>query len=52
MESMRQDVPDFLDPGVKLQPEPQKLLPRTYDVSEATNQYHKDGIAAGIFGKK
>ncbi len=52
MESMRKDVTGFLDPRVRMQPEPQKLLPRTYDMAAIINQYHKDGIAEGIFGKK
>ncbi|MBF8264569.1 MAG: Ferric transporter ATP-binding subunit [Dehalococcoidia bacterium] len=52
LESMRKDVASFLDPRVKMQPEPQKLLPRTYDMAQIINQYHKDGIAEGIFGKK
>ena len=51
-DSMRKDVPSFLDPRVKIQPEPQKLLPRTYDMVEITNRYHKEGKAEGIFGKK
>lgn len=52
LEPMRKDVTGFLDPRVKMQPEPQKLLPRTYDMATIINQYHKDGIAEGIFGKK
>ena len=51
-DSVRKDVPDFVDPRVRLQPEPQKLLPRTYEVAEAANRYHKEGIAESIFGKK
>lgn len=52
MESMRKDVPDFLDPRVKLQPSPQKLLPQNYSAAEATSQYHRERTAETFLGKK
>ncbi len=49
---MRKDVTNYVDPRLRPQPEPQKLLARTYEVAEASNRYHKEGIAEGIFGKR
>ncbi|MEK7353405.1 MAG: hypothetical protein AABZ77_02720 [Chloroflexota bacterium] len=49
---VRKDVPNYVDPRLRLQPESQKLLPRTYEVAEASNRYHKEGIAESIFGKR
>ena len=51
-DSVRKDVPNFVDPRVRPQPEPQRLLPRTYEVAETMNRYHKEGIAESLFGKR
>lgn len=52
VDSMRKDVPDYVDSRVKPQPEPQRYLIRTYEVAEIANQYQKEGIAESIFGNK
>lgn len=52
IDSVRKDVPDFVDPRFRPQPAPYKLLPQTYDANEAYSKYHKDGIAESIFGKR
>lgn len=50
--SVRKDVPDFLDPAVRIKPEPGKILMRSWDVTEEGNRIEKSGIAETIFGKK
>ncbi len=52
VDSVRKDVPNFVDPRVRPQPEPQKLLPRSFEVAEASNRLHKEGVAESIFGKR
>ncbi|MBF8304066.1 MAG: Ferric transporter ATP-binding subunit [Dehalococcoidia bacterium] len=52
IDSVRKDVDNYYDPRVKPQPEPQKYWPRTFEVAEASNRYHKEGIAESIFGKR
>jgi len=52
VDSVRKDVPDFVDPRFKPQPPPYKLLPQSYDANEAYTKYHKDGFAESIFGKR
>ena len=52
IDSVRKDVPNFVDPRLRPQPEPPKYLPRTFEVAEASNRYHKEGIAESIFGKR
>jgi len=52
IDSVRKDVDNYYDTRVKPQPEPQKYWPRTFEVAEASNRYHKEGIAESIFGKR
>ena len=48
--SLRKDMPELSCPG--LMGRPHKPLPRTWEVTQAENTMHKEGVAEQLFGKK